>query len=415
MTKNYTIANINGIKTVIYPLKDISAIKVELLVKAGSRYETKDSWGAFHLLEHLSSQKTEKFTSKYELNLFQEKHGLTSNAYTGENRVGFWVKGPYYSLKQALELLNQEVFHPTFSQKFFTKEISIIGQEYRDKWDSPYTRFNYALNQQLYGKKHPYSRDGMGQPEYIKNLTQKDITKLHQNFFSGKNCYLAVAGKLNIKETKKLIKEILKPKTNHLVKLPLIPKTKPQKKLIHFEPVEQTQIVLTWPLPGFNQVPLLDRIKFSVAKYILGGGLNSLLKQELREKHGLAYRVSAHNGLKDNAGYFEIEVSTDPQNKQKALNLLRETTYNFINKPINPKRFNQAISFMNDRTVIHFDSVDNIAADLINDIFNFNRIYLPQDYIKISKKITPHSTSKLIQKYITPKNELMAFLEKKSS
>src|SRR5688572_29314274 len=113
MTRPYQITTINGIKTILYPLSNLPSIKLQLLVKAGSWHEAGESWGALHLLEHLVHKGTKKFINRNKIELYKETHGLTSNAYTGGGITGFWVKGPYYSITQAITLLNQIVFRPT--------------------------------------------------------------------------------------------------------------------------------------------------------------------------------------------------------------------------------------------------------------------------------------------------------------
>jgi len=411
MSNRYTLTTINGINTVIFPLSDISAIKVELLVRAGSRYETGPQWGAFHFLEHLTFQGTDKFPSRYHLDLYTQEHGLIDNAYTGEKRLGFWVKAPYKSIAPALEVINQLAFHPKFPSEAFPKELSVIEQEYHDLWDNFQTRFDTKLNQQIYGQKHPYSRDGIGQPEFVKTLTQEDIKNLHQKFFTGPNCYLAITGKLDTNKTISLVKKILQPISQKQPQLPTIPPRKTTKKIVHHEPVQQTRIYLSWPLPGFKQFTLSDNMRFSFAKYLLGGSTTSLLFRQIRERYGLAYHVGANRGFKDQAGFFEVYLSTDPKNKQKALKLLRQITYDFVNNPIDPQKFAQARNFMNNSTLISFDSISSINSKILDNLFDYNRIYLPSDYIKISNKITPQSTQKILQKYITPEKELLAIME----
>ncbi len=87
MTKKrkYLLTKINGIKTILYPIKDVEAIKVELQIKSGSSVETKN-WGAIHLLEHFTHQGTNKFPTREAIENFKEKHGLITNAYTSNNR-----------------------------------------------------------------------------------------------------------------------------------------------------------------------------------------------------------------------------------------------------------------------------------------------------------------------------------------
>lgn len=408
--RKYEITTINGIQTVLFPMEQIPAVKIHLVVNAGSRNEEGKNWGAFHLIEHLTFQQTEKFMSVYEMNLYKEKYGLSSNAYTGEQTTGYHVKGPYYSLKEALILLNEMVFKPKFPEDKIANELSIIKQEYRDKWDNPYNRFGQALSEQVYGKGHVFTRDGLGQPEYIEQLSRDDLVKLHNKFYTGPNCYLAIGGQIDIDKTVKMARKVLTPVSNRKLKKQPTDATKATKKMVHREQMQQSRIVLTWPLPGKNSLSMAERMMLGVAKYALGAGLNNLLKTELRERMGLAYRVGATYGLKDTAGYFEAWISTDPTNREKALKSMRKVVYNFVNNRMNEEKFKMAINFMNAYTLIEFDSLDEIIENMVYNLFDYKKIYFPEDYIAQSKKITPKKIVDLLGEHITVDNELLGEL-----
>lgn len=415
MKHNYKLTTINGIKTILYPMKSVGAIKIELQIRSGSSHETDKNWGALHFLEHLTHQGTKKFTNKAEIEDFKEKYGLRTNAYTNTNRIGYWAKGPSSSLKQAIIWLNELAFNPTFPKESLEKEISVIINETKDYWDNIGNRFWNKYIRQIYGKNHPYTRNALGKPEHIKTLTINDLVKLHKKYFTAPNCYFSVTGNFKINQAEKIIKKNLKPISNKKVKFPKIPlPVAGKKKLIHHEDIKQEEILLIWPLPGFKQTKLKDRLKIGIANYILGVGPNSILNKVIREKHGLSYWVSSNRYYYDLGGHLQIATSIEPQNRKKYLKILRETIYQFINNPIDKKRFEQASKFMDHQTSLSFDSVDNINDNLINDLFAYGRPIFPEEYAKTGKKLTPQSVIKFIKKYITPDKELLSIMKAKS-
>lgn len=404
---------INGIDTTILPLKETTAIKVELFIKAGSWYEKGDQWGAFHLLEHLLHQGTQKFPSSLQIEKYKEKHGLSSNASTGGDRTHFWVKGPYYSLKPALNFLSQLVFHPLLSASSLDKELSIIEHEYRDKWDNPHQRFSLKLNQQLYGKKHPYVRDGIGQPNFLETLSLEELKKLHHQYYSASQCLLTITGRLNQQKTQELVSDFFNPPTKQ-TSLPSIPQPSPIKKPItHHDTVQSANIELAWPLPGRNQTPIKDRLKINTLNYLLGDNPTSVLYQKIREKHALTYHTSSGWGLKPQLGYLSAGLTTDPENIDQALKLLEDTIYQFIENPPSSDRHQAAVAYLNASTFLNYDSIDKISSSLISNLYYRGRPYFPNDYLEITSQLTPQSTHHFVQKYLTQENQLTAFLKPK--
>ncbi|USN55236.1 MAG: insulinase family protein [Candidatus Peribacteria bacterium] len=49
----YSIKHISGIPVIFAPLQDANSTTIEILVKAGSIYETREKNGISHFLEHM--------------------------------------------------------------------------------------------------------------------------------------------------------------------------------------------------------------------------------------------------------------------------------------------------------------------------------------------------------------------------
>ncbi len=415
MEKPYSVSGVNGVKTVLYPFKNSSTVNIHLIINAGSWYEDKNNWGAFHFLEHLVHLGTEMFPTEKEIFQFKESHGLSSSAFASGGQIGFSISAPHYSFKEAIILLNQIVFHPTLPEKYFDKEISIITQEYNDKWDDLHNRISLSVSKQIYGNSHPYIRDGMGQPEYIETLSRKQIINLHQKYFTKENGVLAITGKINYKEAQKVTRSHLKPlsfKTkNSLILFPV-----PEKKqIVHYEPVENKHICISWPIPGYQKSPLVDQLGFGVANYILGGSDFSVLFKKLREDLGLVYSIYSTQYKLPKGGVFSIKTTANKKNYQKTIEEIRKATYGFVKDVVPQSEFKRAIAFMNARTIMSYDSPKDVVFGIANDLAKKRKIHLAKDYIEISNSLTRTSIKKLLLKYINPENELTAVMKNEIS
>lgn len=412
MKKPYEIHNVAGIKTVFYPLKELPAVVLRLVVHAGSWFENEGEDGAFHLLEHLTCQKTVGFPSMQMIEEFKEENGLYSNAYTGGRRLGYIVKGPDFSLDAAVHLLNQQVFQPDLTEERLPKEISIITQEYKDHWDKPNSRFNRVIDELLYGKDHPYTKDALGTPESIANISIERLKELHQEYYQPENMVMTVTGKFEVHDCLQRLVKTLTPLVG--TKVPRIATPNPKisgKKVEHLDDVKQWTIILLWPIPGSEASTVREeRIISRMAAYILGGSPRSRLFLHLREEKGFVYRTGSTRSFTPKAGNFEAWCSTDEEKGEDAIQAMREVIYDFVQNPITEDEFNRAKKFLLAQYPLYYDSVDSIAEQITNDIFYDGRIYLPDELKEMMETITREEVSEWMRKYLTKKRELVAIM-----
>lgn len=74
-----------------------------------------------------------------------------------------------------------------------------------------------------------------------------------------------------------------------------------------------------------------DYFPLLVGNYVLGGGgFDSRLMKEVRDKRGLTYGVSSHFSPMEQAGEFEIALSTRNAQADTALKVVEDTVAQFI-------------------------------------------------------------------------------------
>lgn len=82
----------NGLRIVTVPMKDNPTVTVLVMVEAGTRYETRETNGLSHFLEHMCFKGTVKRTSR-EISYELESLGAQTNAFTSYNFTGYYAKG----------------------------------------------------------------------------------------------------------------------------------------------------------------------------------------------------------------------------------------------------------------------------------------------------------------------------------
>lgn len=171
---------------------------------------------------------------------------------------------------------------------------------------------------------HPYGRPAQASSESLERLGRDDAAAFIGGVLARRNLVIGVVGDITPEELKRLL-------DLSFGKLPLEPKlTLPQVAVPQVAP---KPIVIPYANPQsivlFGGRGLLrddpDYYAATVLNYVLGGGgFNSRLTEEIREKRGLVYSVSTGMQPMPAAGLFAGSLSTRNDQVGQALALVRD-------------------------------------------------------------------------------------------
>lgn len=191
--------------------------------------------------------------------------------------------------EKAFSLLTDGLKNPAFPQTSFDKlkSLTITGLKANEK-SAPAiaARVNAALS---YGK-----QTAMGEfttEETVKGLTLKDVKEAYKNYITPSRSYLTFVGDITPVAAKELATKAFGGWTGKKLTLPAIPLVKnPAKTEINFVDVPTAvQGELNVGNLVNNPMNNKDYHALLVANQILGGGAESKLFMNLREKHGFTY------------------------------------------------------------------------------------------------------------------------------
>jgi predicted Zn-dependent peptidase len=400
---------INKTKIILFPIKNVRSVKINTSIKCGSQYEKGKSWGIFHLLEHMLFTGTQKFPSAEKISEFNKENGIYSNAFTNRKRILFIQDIPDINLNKGLEIFEEVIFNSLIDETKMKNEFKVINQEFLSKWDRPENRFLYKTNKHIFGKDHIYTRDGLGQIDFIEKIPVANLKKIYLKYFQPQNLTISITG--NFSTNQKLIKkmtEILTKYQNNYqptIKYPLI-KPSNKKTIIHYDNPKQDQINLIWILEKNRKNNRLEQISNSVFNNLFGRGSDSLLFKIFRQKYGLVYGIGSSVLDYENCSLFEISCQIDPNNSQKFLKLLKKELKNIFDQ-IDLKTFQRTINYLNFQTLMTYDSVKGISDMVTNESFEYKEIFLPEDYINLSKEINFQKTINYFKQKITWENKYL--------
>ncbi len=294
----------NGMLIASDVMDSIETVSVSVLVKTGSRYEDEKNNGISHFLEHMAFKGTERRSAKEIAEEF-DKIGGHFNAYTSREKTVYYAKVLKNDLETAVDILSDILQNSKFDQVELDRERGVILEEMKMVADTPDEQV-FEHFQEIAYPNQPFGRSILGTTDIIKSVTRDDIVNYVNQHYGFNNIIIAGAGNLNHEQFGELIQR----KFNNFAANVSTSKdaARYQGGDIRIEKdLEQVQFVL-----GFDGVGYTDPNYYNqqILSIVAGGGMSSRLFQEVREKRGLCYTISAFGSSYTDCGMFSIYAGT---------------------------------------------------------------------------------------------------------
>ncbi|MEK7123881.1 MAG: pitrilysin family protein [Patescibacteria group bacterium] len=346
----------NGVRLITIPLKDVKSVMVLALIKTGSKYETKGINGVSHFLEHMMFKGTKKRPTTLALSTELDSVGAEYNAFTGDERTGYWVKVDCNHLDLALDVVSDVLLNSKLDKKEIERERGVIIEEINMNSDSP-MRYIWDLFQDLMYGDQPAGRPITGTKETVAGLKRDDFLDYLKKQYIAKNLIVAVAGNFNDKNILPRIKK-------YFIKVKLGAPREKQKTVEHqihpecsvfFKETEQTHFVL-----GVRAYSVFDKRKYalSLLSSILGGSMSSRLWISIRRK-GLAYYVSSIVDATSDVGFLAARAGV---NNAKAEEVIKEVLKEFKKirgKGVSAAELKKAKDYFKGKTLINLEGPED--------------------------------------------------------
>ncbi len=311
----------NGSKIVSRDMPFLRTVTFGMAVNVGSVNENSDNSGVSHLIEHTVFKGTKEFDG-YELKKVIEYVGGTLNAFTSREYTLFYAKVPDFAYRQSFNVLYDLVSAPTFPEREIELEKGVVLEEIAMYEDDPSDLASTNLLKALWGEDESYGRPIIGNSKTVKSLCVKDIENYHEKHYISPNILLSVVGNLKVCDMGFLKEKMDSLKNGKDDEVLERPKSKPAVNVV-VEKRDLKQVNVSMAIPTVAK-PEPQNYPLAIMSTILGGGMSSLLFEEIREKSGLVYSISSSNQSNRLGGYFTIDFSTSPDKLFKALDGIKK-------------------------------------------------------------------------------------------
>ncbi|WP_299984132.1 pitrilysin family protein [uncultured Ruegeria sp.] len=273
------------------------------------------------------------------------------------------------------DLLRTTIHEPRFDQDAIDRVRGQVISGLKSDQTDPNDIAGRSFAAMAYGD-HPYASDGKGTIESVSALTRDDIVTAYDNVFAKDRLYVGAVGDITAEELGVLLDTLL-------VDLPATGKPIPDKAEVTIDggiSVVEFNTPQSVALFGQKGIDRDDPDFFAafILNHILGGGgFESRLMHEVREKRGLTYGVSTFLVPKDLASVYLGSVSSANDRIADAVGVIREEWARAASEGFTQKELDDAKTYLTGAYPLRFDGNGQIAGIMVG----MQMEDLPIDYI----------------------------------
>jgi len=194
MYQRFTLPN--GLSLLVVPMPQVKSVTVMVGVRAGGRYETKETNGIAHFTEHMFFKGTKKRPTSRDIAREMDSIGGEFNASTGNEITLFYTKSAAEHLNLGLDVLSDMIQNSKFDSGDIDRERGVVTEEINMYQDTPRDYISEVYQKLLYGD-HPLGWDILGTKKTVSFLKRSDFLDYLGKWFYARNMVLCVAGKVD--------------------------------------------------------------------------------------------------------------------------------------------------------------------------------------------------------------------------
>jgi predicted Zn-dependent peptidase len=294
----------NGLTVATETMPHLETATFGVWVGAGSRSERAEEHGISHLLEHMAFKGT---TTRSARRIAEEIEAVGGeiNAATSVENTCYYARILADDLPLSVDILADILTRSVFDPEELERECHVVLQEIGAADDAPEDLVFDMLQERAFHDQ-PIGRPILGTPETVSSFRRDHLTDYLGRHYLGSRSIVAAAGRVDHAEVVRLVEE-------HFAEFPTgvapqdVAATWIGGEAREIRDLSEAQVTL-----GFEGRPYAspDHHAAQILATVLGGGMSSRLFQEIREKQGLCYSISAfHWGYRE-TGLFGIHAAT---------------------------------------------------------------------------------------------------------
>ncbi len=332
-----------------------------------------------NLISDILLQSSKKYETKRDMTI-QAEELYAADISTNNQRLGNYIFTSFSlqvlqdkyteenNLANSLEFLSEIIFNPDITNDSFQEDkLSIVKHNAEVSINSlKEDAANYSLIRmnEAFNNESPTSYRMVGYLEDLEKISKEKLYQAYLEMLDNDFVDIFVVGEFDNNEMLSLIKKhfqfkkIKKPKETYYLES----RKARRRRLIAKETIDNNQSRLAIACPVNKLTDYERNYSLPLANVILGGGPDSKLFQEVREKNSLCYTInSSYNSLDS---LLVITAGIDKKNYQQALDLITLNLQKMKKGNLNSTEINEAKEFFQ----TYAEEVEESPTRMMNEI-----------------------------------------------
>lgn len=364
----------NGLRIVLEKHKSSKICSAEILVASGISYETPETAGTSHFIEHMFFKGSLK-RSALDIAVEMDEIGGYLNAYTARECTCFYARMLSEHTEKALDILCDMVRNPRLDENDIELEKGVIKEEISMYEDSAEDMCADTFYENVW-KNSMLGCDILGSKETVDAVTKESLQAHLKRFYAPERTVISISGNFDEKAVVAICKSYFADLRNTGFPLnPVSAKYTPHTVTVR-KNVMQNQLIL-----GFPAMPVGSdsREPALLISSVLGNTPSSRLFQHIREKLGLVYSIDTACVSYLRAGVFTVTMGLNEKSEERAL---RETLkiISEFGSTVTEKELARAKEQAVTSFVMELESVSALASRNGRNLLFYDKI-IPEDDI----------------------------------
>lgn len=390
----------NGMVLLTSEERALPMVTLNLLVKAGSRYDPQGREGLANLAALLLTYGT---SSRTALQISEELDFIGAGLSTGcgEELATVSLTVLKKDLDIGLNILADVLTASVFPLEEIDRQKQSVIASIRARDEEPGAIAETKFMEALFPRS-PYGRPVEGTAEAVQRIGRTELLQFYKQFYRPNRAILAVVGDVSDQEITEKLAQVFRSWERGAAAEEPVPSVSagPANFIRVQKDLTQANIII-----GHEGVPRNhpDYYAIQVMNYILGGGgFSSRLMDSVRNERGLAYSVYSTFDADKYVGTFQVGMQTKNESADEAIRIAIEEIRRIREQGVGEQELQAAKDYLIGSFPLRFDTNRRLAGFFAQVEFFELGLDYPDRYPEMIRKVSRADVLRVAKRYLQP-------------